>query len=92
MGMLATQAVMYMGAVADRQTGQAVFDPEVSRHMIDLLGVLEEKTKGNLTEEESKELTGVLHELRSRYVELVRLVSQSGQAGAPPPGGAAPTG
>ncbi len=88
MGMLATQAVMYMGGLADRSTGQAIFDPEYSRHMIDLLGVLEEKTKGNLSEEEGKELRGILHELRSRYVELAEMVAKGQiKTSAPPAGG-----
>ncbi|MEO1130654.1 MAG: DUF1844 domain-containing protein [Planctomycetota bacterium] len=83
-GMLATQAIMYMGGIADRQTGQAVFDPEYARHMIDLLAILQEKTKGNLAEEEDKELTGVLHELRTRFVELAQMIAQQ-QGAAPPP-------
>jgi len=85
-GMLATQAIMYMGGIADRQTGQAVFDPEYARHMLDLLVVIEQKTKGNLEEEESRELTGVLHELRSRYVELAQMVAQQQAGGGGAPG------
>jgi len=73
-GALATQAMMYLGAFPDEQ-GRALFAPEYARHYIDLLGVLESKTKGNLTEEESKELTGVLHELRVRFVEIVKGVA-----------------
>lgn len=88
MGMLATQALMYMGGIADPNTGKPVFDPMYAQHMIELLGVLEEKTKGNLTEEESGEITGVLHELRSRFVELMQIVAK--QQGAGQPGG--PTG
>ena len=85
-GMLATQAVMYMGGLADRGSGQAIFDPEYSKHMIDLLGVLDEKTKGNLSDEESKELGGVLHELRLRFVELSEYVAKGGgRGGAPQP-------
>ncbi len=74
--MLAMQAIMYMGGMADRTSGRAVFDPEYSRHMIDLLGVLEEKTKGNLAADEAQDLKVVLHELRLRYVELMKLVAQ----------------
>ena len=82
--MLASQAIMYMGGVADRESGRAVFDPEVSAYMIDLLGVLEEKTRGNLTEEESTELQQLLNELRSRYVELLKMVAQQQAQGAAP--------
>ena len=86
MGMLATQALMYMGGVADPESGKAVFDPIYSQHMIDLLGVLDEKTKGNLSDEEDKELKGVLHELRSRFVELMQMVAQQQAGGGGLPG------
>lgn len=81
--MLAMQAVMYMGGMADKTSGRAVFDPEYSRHMIDLLAVLEEKTRGNITAEESQDLKLVLNELRMRYVELIKMVAaqQAGAAG-----------
>lgn len=85
-GMLVTQALMYLGGVADRRTGQAVFDPDLSRFYIDLLAVLEEKTRNNLSEAESKDLLGAVHELRSRYVELVQMVARQASAG----GGAGP--
>jgi hypothetical protein len=42
---------------------------------IDLLGVLEEKTKGNLTTEEADELKEVLAHLRARFVQIARLVA-----------------
>lgn len=89
-GMLVTQALMYLGGVADRKTGQAVFDPDMSRFYIDLLAVLEEKTRGNLAEAESRDLVGAVHELRSRYVELVQAVAR--QAASAGPGGAGPGG
>ncbi|HVZ92961.1 MAG TPA: DUF1844 domain-containing protein [Phycisphaerales bacterium] len=91
-GMLATQAVMYLGGMADRKTGAAIFDPEYAGHMIDLLSVLEEKSKGNLTPEEASELNAVLHELRGRFVELSRMVATrgGGQAGAMPASGVSP--
>ncbi len=74
--MLAMQAVMYMGGMADKTSGRAVFDPDYSRHMIDLLAVVEEKTRGNLAPEEEQDLKMVLNELRMRYVELMKLVAQ----------------
>ena len=42
---------------------------------IDLLGVIEEKTKGNLTDEESKELGEILAQLRARFVQIAKLVA-----------------
>lgn len=81
LGTLATQTLMYMGGMADPNSGKAVFDPVYSKHMIDLLGVLEEKTKGNLSEEEQTELTGVLAELRGRFVDLIQMIQQQQAAG-----------
>jgi hypothetical protein len=57
-------------------------NPELAKFNIDLLEVLEQKTKGNLTEEESRLLGALLHEVRLRYVEVV--------TGAPPPGAPEP--
>lgn len=95
--MLVTQAVMYMGGMADKRTGGVIFDPELSRYYIDLIGVLEEKTRGNLSEAESKDLSEAVHELRGRWVQLTRMVAQqmaSGQgaaAGGPIAPGPEPT-
>lgn len=82
-GMLITQALMYMGGMPDRQSGRAIFDPEMSRFYIDLLGVVEAKTKGNLSEDETRDLGQALNELRLRYVELMKVVAaQMAQAKA----------
>lgn len=67
---IATQALFALGAIADPRTGQRYQNLEMARHQIDLLGVLEEKTKGNLTEEESSMLVGTTYELRSRYIQM----------------------
>ena len=84
-GMLASQAVMGLGAVGDPKTGRVVIDLEGAKFAIDLLGMLEEKTKGNLAAEEASELRQVLAELRSRFVQIAQLVAR--QAGAPQPAG-----
>ena len=85
-GMIASQALMYMGAIADPQSGKAIFDPHYAKHMIDLLGTLDEKTKGNLNDEEATELTEILRELRSRFVELSQMVAQQQAQGGAQPG------
>ena len=93
-GMMASQAIMGLGAVADKKTGGVVIDLEGSKFAIDLLGVIEEKTKGNLDEEESAELNTLLSELRSRFVEITKLVAeQAAKGGATPMSatGATPT-
>ena len=84
---LASQAMMGLGAYGDPQTGRVVVDVVGAQFAIDLLGVLEEKTKGNLTPEEATELTEVLAQLRSRFVYVAKLVASQmqarAQAGAP---------
>lgn len=75
--MLTTQALLYMGAFPDPETGRAMIAPELARFHIDLLGILEAKTKGNLTDEESKALTQTVHELRLEFVELSKAVERA---------------
>ncbi len=66
---MVTQALFAMGAIADPRTGQRMQHLELARHHIDMLGVIEEKTKGNLTEEETNLLATALYELRTRYIQ-----------------------
>ncbi len=70
---LASQALLYMGAMPDAQ-GRAYVSLEMARHQIDLLGVLEEKCKGNLSDDETKQLASTLYELRSAYVSVSQMV------------------
>jgi hypothetical protein len=72
---LASQAMMGLGAYADPQSGRVVIDVVGAQFAIDLLGVIEEKTKGNLTDEESKELGEILAQLRARFVQIAKLVA-----------------
>ena len=65
---LMMQALMAMGGVEDPATKKRVVDLNLARFHIDILGVLEEKTKGNLTDEEHKILEQVLHELRMGFM------------------------
>lgn len=81
MGVLASQAIMSLGALGDPKTGRVVIDLEGARFSIELLSVLEEKTRGNLTDEEAKEIAQVLAELRNRFVQITHMVAQQ----APPP-------
>jgi hypothetical protein len=67
---LATQALFAMGAIPDPATGQRMQHLDLARHHIDMLAVLEEKTKGNLSEDEAKVIASTVYELRSRYIQL----------------------
>jgi len=79
--MLAIQALTYLGEVPDPRSGQRVFAPEYAKLYIDMLGVLEEKTKGNLSTEEADAMTGVLSDLRMTYVEMTKAVAQAVKEG-----------
>lgn len=71
---LGTSALYHMGLVRDPATGAAVEKPNLAlaRQTIDTLEMLQEKTRGNLAEEESRVLESLLYELRMRFVELDR--------------------
>ena len=67
--MLVTQALFSLGAIqVEGQTREP--DLEMAKYNIDMLETLEEKTKGNLTEQEQKVLTGMLNEVRMAYVKM----------------------
>ncbi len=68
MSTLATQAMAAMGLIPDPMTGQPTVNLPMAKHFIDLLAMLQEKTKGNLSEEESNHLRDGLHQLRMIYV------------------------
>jgi hypothetical protein len=68
--MLATQASIELGQGADVKSENAREHFTIAKHFIDLMGVLEQKTKGNLTTDEAKMLDAVLHDLRMAYIRL----------------------
>ena len=67
---LATTAALHFGDLADPQTGQRA-DPDLdsAKRIIELLEMLQTKTKGNLIPEEDKLLEDLLYELRMRFVQ-----------------------
>jgi len=64
---LMTQVLLYLGEIAVRG-GEGMVDLDMARRNIDLLGVLDEKTQGNLTPEERQLLDVTLYETRQRFV------------------------
>jgi len=67
---LATMAAVQFGDLPDPVTGEPV-EPNVpaAGHMVDVIGMLQEKTAGNLEPGEAKLLEDLLYELRMRYVQ-----------------------
>lgn len=68
---LSTQALMHLGEIVEPGAPQQP-DLPAAKQMIDLLGVLREKTTGNLDAAEEQLLASMLYDLRMRYVEVSR--------------------
>lgn len=69
--MFQTAAMQQMGKVINPLTQKTEKDLNQAKFSIDMLGMIEEKTKGNLSDEERKILDHVLFELRMNYVDEV---------------------
>jgi len=65
---LGTQAFMHLGEIPNPLTQKREKDVTAAKQMIDLLGMLQTKTKGNVTGEEERLLQQLLFDLRLRYV------------------------
>lgn len=70
-----TQVLYALGGYQDPRTKQRYVDLDLAKHHIDTLSVLEEKTKGNLTDEEKTLLDRALYETRMQYVQMAQRVS-----------------
>lgn len=66
---LASSAMIHLGHAPLPETGKVEKSLPLAKQTIDILVLLEEKTRGNLTAEESKLLSTVLYDLRMRYVQ-----------------------
>jgi len=65
---LATSALHFLGAGEDGGSAS----PQSARQMIDILALLQQKTQGNLTQDEGKLLSDILYNLRMKFVEVER--------------------
>jgi hypothetical protein len=68
----ASQGAVAFGQVPNPIDGKTEVRIELGRHAIDMLDILEQKTKGNLTADEAKFLENVLHQLRLTFVEAMK--------------------
>ena len=70
---LVIQILFGLGRVGDPNTKEPLpVNLDLAKHHIDMLQVLEDKTKGNLSEEESQALSLALHEVRMQYVQTAQ--------------------
>lgn len=65
---LGSSAFVHLGDAPHPETGETTADLALAKQTIDILGMLEEKTRGNLSEEEASFLRHLLVDLRLRYV------------------------
>jgi hypothetical protein len=65
---LGSSALLHLGELEHPEAGRAEKDLPLAKHTIDILAMLQEKTKGNLTPAEEKLMESLLYDLRLRYV------------------------
>ncbi|ETR73751.1 MAG: hypothetical protein OMM_06754 [Candidatus Magnetoglobus multicellularis str. Araruama] len=68
---LSSSAMVQLGEIAEPTTGQKEANLPMAKHTIDVIAMLQEKTKGNLTNEENKLIQNVLTDLRMRYIRAI---------------------
>ena len=69
---LSTQALMHLGEMENPLTEKVEPDVLVAKQMIDIIGMLREKTRGNLSAGEDRLIEDILFDLRMKYVEAVK--------------------
>lgn len=65
---LNTSALFHLGELDHPETGERVTDLDLAKHSIDILNLLQKKTKGNLDNDEDKLLSSILYELKMHFV------------------------
>src|SRR5438552_8321881 len=88
--MQAQNAALFLGQIPNPQTGQGEVNLELAKMFIDQLGMIQEKTRGNLTNEETAVLRNTLSNLQMAFVEVsqqsrAESPAASPQAAPPPP-------
>lgn len=87
---LVQQALMQLGQMENPFTGGRDLDLEGAKYTVELLAVIQEKTKGNLVQQEERALSEAVRELKMYYVEIANQVSKQMQEQlkkGPQPGG-----
>lgn len=69
---LSTEALVHLGEMADPANGEQRRDLPMAQQLIDILGMLRDKTRGNLDNDERALLDAILFDLRMKYVEIAR--------------------
>lgn len=67
------QVLTFLGEIPNPETQKRERNLPMAKYLIDTLGIIQEKTKGNLTSEEQRHLDGLLADLRLLYVKTVKV-------------------
>jgi hypothetical protein len=81
--MHAQNAALFLGQIPNPKTGEGEVNLDLARMFIDQLAMIQEKTRGNLTNEEAKVLSNALSNLQMAYVEVARTQPGGRGEGAP---------
>ena len=88
--MQAQNAALFLGQIPNPQTGQGEVNLELAKMFIDQLGMIQEKTRGNLTNEETAVLRNTLSNLQMAFVEVSQQSRGESPAASPQPAPPAP--
>lgn len=69
---LNTSALYHLGEIADPVTGKIIVDLDLARHAIDTLVLIQQKSQGNLSEDEEELLKNILYDIKIRYVKVAQ--------------------
>jgi uncharacterized protein DUF1844 len=83
--MHAQNAALFLGQIPNPKTGEGEVNLELAKMFIDQLAMIQEKTRGNLTNEEAAVIRNTLANLQMVYVEVSQQVPKSGTQAQPPP-------
>ncbi len=75
---LSSMGMVHLGVIPDPESRQCRINLPLAQHVIDVLRMLRDKTKGNLDEQEERLLADLLYRLQLRYVEARRELERSG--------------
>jgi hypothetical protein len=88
--MHAQNAALFLGQIPNPKTGEGEVNLELAKMFIDQLAMIQEKTRGNLTNEESTILRNAVSNLQMAFVEVARTEQGGGPAPASAPDAAPP--
>ena len=83
--MQAQNAALFLGQIPNPKTGQGEVNLDLAKMFIDQLAMIQEKTRGNLTNEEATVLRNTLSNLQMAYVEVAQQTPKGGQPAPPKP-------